>query len=117
MKLPGISPEHNIGGTVIPDPLYGHQACFESNFFLKGVGKTFTWKGPFSCRPFLKRGKICSIPAPHMLNDSYRQEFGTLNAKRSFDNALAPQAQYIRTRGEGFTKIQSNMFAYLTQIF
>ena len=67
---PGMAPKQPLPGIGLHDPLYGRQACPESNSFHRGVGQIRPPEGLFSCRPLPKRGQNCYIPAPPPLNDA-----------------------------------------------
>ena len=46
------------------DPLHSQQACPELNSFHEEVGQLCPCEGLFKHRPLPKRGQICDVPAP-----------------------------------------------------
>ena len=61
---PGRSPKQLLPGIGLHDPLHGRQACPESSSFHHGIGQISSLEEPSSCRLLPKRGQICDIPAP-----------------------------------------------------
>ena len=64
IQSPGMARKQPLSGIGLHAPLHGRQACPEFNSFHRGFGQISPPEGLFSCRPLLKRGQICYIPAP-----------------------------------------------------
>ena len=61
---PGRSPKQPLPGIGLHDPLHGRQACPEFSSFHQGFDQISPLEGLFSYRPLPKRGQICDIRAP-----------------------------------------------------
>ena len=64
LRPAGKSPKQPLPGMRLHDPLHDRQACPEFIAFDQRVGQICPRSGLFSCRSLQKRGQICYIPAP-----------------------------------------------------